>query len=426
MRHGRHERDLHGVRAGVRGAVPLPDGGAGQRVLVLLLAGLPRQEPPRRDNERRRLRLLQQTLRRRARLAGRPDQGRGALRVLRGLPRAAAAEASGLRLGSTMGAPPPAMPSIPAGPDSSLALGCDPPSRRRPRSPRPTPAATPAPGPPTRVTAHARRQHRRPAQARDLQSQGRHRQDDHVGQHRRRPRDEGLSSVLLVDTDSQGNVGVSLGVKAERSLYHVLVMGLKRAGRRGEGPPEPRPPRRRTRPSPPPSSISPAARTATASCEDRLARRSTHYDVVLLDCSPSLSLMNQNALVFADGILVPVACDFLSLVGVRQVIKTVKNVNSLLHHPVQIYGVLPTFYDARARICRDAVGHAEGALRRALPPADPRDDARSRKRPRRARRSSSTRRLERGDRLHARRRAAHHGPRERCHAGGRSRRRRGA
>jgi chromosome partitioning protein len=75
----------------------------------------------------------------------------------------------------------------------------------------------------------------------------------------------------------------------------------------------------------------------------------------MLDCSPSLSLLNQNALVLADGILVPVACDFLSLVGVRQVIKTVKNVNSLLHHPVQIYGVLPTFYDSRARICRDAV-----------------------------------------------------------------------
>jgi len=59
--------------------------------------------------------------------------------------------------------------------------------------------------------------------------------------------------------------------------------------------------------------------------------------------------------VVADGIVVPVACDFLSLVGVRQVIKTVKNVNSLLHHPVQIHGVLPTFYDSRARICRDAI-----------------------------------------------------------------------
>jgi chromosome partitioning protein len=89
---------------------------------------------------------------------------------------------------------------------------------------------------------------------------------------------------------------------------------------------------------------------------DRLALAQNHYDVILLDCSPSLSLLNQNALVFADGILVPVACDFLSLVGVRQVIKTVKNVNSLLHHPVQIHGVLPTFYDARARICRDAWG----------------------------------------------------------------------
>ncbi|MEO8801612.1 MAG: ParA family protein, partial [Polyangiaceae bacterium] len=88
---------------------------------------------------------------------------------------------------------------------------------------------------------------------------------------------------------------------------------------------------------------------------NRLASAVDDYDVIVLDCSPSLSLMNQNALVFADGILVPVACDFLSLVGVRQVIKTVKNVNQLLHHPVQIFGVLPTFYDARARICRDAV-----------------------------------------------------------------------
>jgi len=79
------------------------------------------------------------------------------------------------------------------------------------------------------------------------------------------------------------------------------------------------------------------------------------YDYVVIDCSPSLSLMNQNALVFADSVLVPVACDYLSLVGVRQVIKTVKNVNALLHHPVSIWGVLPTFYDARAKICREAV-----------------------------------------------------------------------
>ena len=161
--------------------------------------------------------------------------------------------------------------------------------------------------------------------------------------------------VLLVDTDSQGNVGVSLGVKAERTLYHCLVMGLK---------PQDIAVKVRENLDLVPSNETLAAaelylagrQNRDRILKDRLASAKSHYDVVILDCSPSLSLLNQNALVFADGILVPVACDFLSLVGVRQVIKTVKNVNALLHHPVQIYGVLPTFYDSRARICRDAWG----------------------------------------------------------------------
>jgi len=160
--------------------------------------------------------------------------------------------------------------------------------------------------------------------------------------------------VLLVDTDSQGNVGVSLGVKTEKSLYHVLVMGIK-----------PQQAAVNVRPN---LDLIVANETLAAAelylagrqnrdrvLRERLGVASADYDVILVDCSPSLSLMNQNALVFADGILCPVACDFLSLVGVRQVIKTVKNVNTLLRHPVSIYGVLPTFYDSRARICRDAV-----------------------------------------------------------------------
>jgi chromosome partitioning protein len=160
--------------------------------------------------------------------------------------------------------------------------------------------------------------------------------------------------VLLVDTDAQGNVSVSLGAGSERSLYHVLVMGLRVADAVKE-----------VRPN---LDLLPANETLAAAelylagrqnrdrvLHDRLAAATAGYDFVVLDCSPSLSLMNQNALVFADSVLVPVACDYLSLVGVRQVIKTVKNVNALLHHPVQIWGVLPTFYDSRANICREAV-----------------------------------------------------------------------
>src|SRR5262249_47099155 len=60
---------------------------------------------------------------------------------------------------------------------------------------------------------------------------------------------------------------------------------------------------------------------------------------------------------------------YLSLVGVRQVLKTVKNVNALLHHPVQIWGVLPTFFDARAKIAREAVSTLRGHFgERCLPP----------------------------------------------------------
>jgi chromosome partitioning protein len=160
--------------------------------------------------------------------------------------------------------------------------------------------------------------------------------------------------VLLVDTDAQGNVSVSLGATAERSLYHVLVMGLRVSDAV-----------KQVRPN---LDLLPSNETLAAAelylagrqnrdrvLQDRLASAAQAYDYVVLDCSPSLSLMNQNALVFADSVLVPVACDFLSLVGVRQVIKTVKNVNSLLHHPVHIWGVLPTFYDSRAKICREAV-----------------------------------------------------------------------
>ncbi len=165
--------------------------------------------------------------------------------------------------------------------------------------------------------------------------------------------DRGLR-VLLVDTDSQGNVIVSLGAKADKTLYHVLVMGVR-----------PHDAAIRVRPN---LDLIASNETLAAAelylagrqnrdriLRERLAPGFEGYDVVVLDCSPSLSLMNQNALVAADGIIVPVACDFLSLVGVRQVIKTVKNVNALLHHPVEIYGVLPTFFDARARICRDSL-----------------------------------------------------------------------
>jgi chromosome partitioning protein len=160
--------------------------------------------------------------------------------------------------------------------------------------------------------------------------------------------------VLLVDADGQGNVGASLGLEAERSLYHVLVMGL---------------PFEQARISARPNLDVIVANETLAAAElyiagqrnrdrvmaSRLARAREVYDYVIIDCSPSLSLLNQNALVAADAVLCPVACDYLSLIGIRQVLRTVKHVNKILNHPVNFWGVLPTLYDSRARICNEAL-----------------------------------------------------------------------
>ena len=160
--------------------------------------------------------------------------------------------------------------------------------------------------------------------------------------------------VLLVDTDGQGNVGASLGLSPERTLYHVIVMGL---GYRDAIV--------KARPG-----LDVLASNETLAAAElylagqkqrdrvlaqRLAEAKNDYEFVVVDCSPSLSLLNQNALIFADGVLCPVACDYLSLLGVRQVLRTIKQINRLLGHPLALAGVLPTLFDQRARICRDAV-----------------------------------------------------------------------
>ncbi|HEY6081743.1 MAG TPA: ParA family protein [Polyangiaceae bacterium] len=160
--------------------------------------------------------------------------------------------------------------------------------------------------------------------------------------------------VLLVDTDGQGNVATSLALTPERSLYHVIVMGLSLEQAVVQARPN--------------LDVLPANETLAAAelylagqkrrdrvLAQRLEGARGLYDYVIVDCSPSLSLMNQNALAFADAVLCPVACDYLSLVGVRQVLRTIKQVNRILGHAVQLWGVLPTQFDTRARICREAL-----------------------------------------------------------------------
>ena len=178
-------------------------------------------------------------------------------------------------------------------------------------------------------------------------------------------------STLLVDLDAQGSVGVSLGVHGQKTLYHVLVDGV---------PPEEAaiPVRGNLDVITSDQSVA-AAEIELVNMRDRarvLTRRMAHllaptspYDYIVMDCAPSLSLLNQNALTFAREVVVPVSCDYLSLVGVKQILRTLRHVNDVLLHPVEVLGVLPTFYDVRNRISKEAVRALEDYFKdRVLPP----------------------------------------------------------
>jgi chromosome partitioning protein len=169
--------------------------------------------------------------------------------------------------------------------------------------------------------------------------------------------------TLLIDTDAQGNVGVSLGVAGERSLYHVLIDGVD--------PCEAAVPVRKHLDVITSDATLAAAEIALArqSPEQRsrvMTRRlnlmsvSRRYDLVVIDCGPSLNLLNQNALSYADEVIIPVTCDYLALVGVKQVLKTIKDVERHLGHAVRVSAVLPTFYDGRTRLAREVLETLQG------------------------------------------------------------------
>ena len=157
--------------------------------------------------------------------------------------------------------------------------------------------------------------------------------------------------VLLVDFDPQGSMTVGLGVNAhelEQSIYHVLmdreitikdlimptaVEGLDLV----------------------PSNIDLSAaemRLVTEVGREQVLARvlkpiRLDYDVILIDCQPSLGLLTVNALTAADGVLVPLECEYFALRGVALLKDTIEKVRDRTNDELQIIGLLGTMYDSR-------------------------------------------------------------------------------
>jgi chromosome partitioning protein len=83
------------------------------------------------------------------------------------------------------------------------------------------------------------------------------------------------------------------------------------------------------------------------------------YDVVLIDCPPSLGLITLNMLTAADAVLIPIQCEYYALEGLSQLLNTIKLVQQNFNAALAIDGVLLTMYDSRLNLSRQVATEAQ-------------------------------------------------------------------
>jgi len=86
------------------------------------------------------------------------------------------------------------------------------------------------------------------------------------------------------------------------------------------------------------------------------------YDVILIDCQPSLGLLTVNALTAAHGVIIPLECEFFALRGVALLVETIEKVRDRLNPALEIDGILATMYDPRTLHSREVVARVVEAF----------------------------------------------------------------
>ena len=172
--------------------------------------------------------------------------------------------------------------------------------------------------------------------------------------------------VLLVDFDPQGSLSVGLGANPhtlETTVYNLLVghdvhISDVITGTKVENL------------DLLPSNIDLAA--AEIQLVTEVAREQSlsrvleqvrdQYDMILIDCAPSLGLLTINALTVADKVIIPLECEFFALRGVALLTDTIERVQSRLNPKLEILGIVGTMYDARTVHSREVLERVEQAF----------------------------------------------------------------
>lgn len=162
--------------------------------------------------------------------------------------------------------------------------------------------------------------------------------------------------VLLIDLDPQGNATVAIGVDKEQlnaSVFEVLIGELKAKAAI-------------VHVEQANLDLMPANGDLTAAevalleedmgpkrLRKALKKTRANYDVIIIDCPPTLNMLTLNALACSDGILVPVQCEFFALEGLSALMDTIDTVQSQLNPTLHIDGLLRTMHDRRNNLAND-------------------------------------------------------------------------
>jgi chromosome partitioning protein len=168
--------------------------------------------------------------------------------------------------------------------------------------------------------------------------------------------------VLLVDGDPQGNTTSGIGIATDdigNTVYDVLIgrCASDEAILRGV-----QFPRLDVLPATPDLAGAeielvdvPRREMQMRDAVDAVRRR---YDIILIDCPPSLGLITVNMLAAADSVLIPLQCEYFALEGISQLMSTIQLVQRNLNERLTVFGVLLTMYDARLNLSRQVAADA--------------------------------------------------------------------
>jgi chromosome partitioning protein len=169
--------------------------------------------------------------------------------------------------------------------------------------------------------------------------------------------------TLLIDADPQGNATSGVGIDRaalERSLYDALLEGAALSETRVSAVHFPY------------LDVIPATQDLVGAelelvnrqGRETILRRALRdvrddYQYVVIDCPPSLGLLTLNVLTAADGVLIPIQCEYYALEGLSQLLNTIKLVQRNFNPALAIDGVLLTMYDARLNLSRQVAEEAK-------------------------------------------------------------------